>query len=67
MRYTRLKWITKAIEYPLLTKKELAFLFTTTEDYLAGKITTKTTEETLENLFAEVQWREDKDTTVCVP
>jgi len=67
MRFARLNWITKAIEYPLLSKKESTFLFTTVEEYSTGKLMTKTTEETLENLFAEVQWREDKDTAVCVP
>jgi len=61
MTYRRLKWITKAIEYDRLTNQESAFLFNFAENFISGKLTTKTDEKNLESLFAEVQWREIKD------
>lgn len=58
MKPARLKWICKAIEYDMLTSDESNFLFKFIEDFMQGKLTTKTAEEKLEELFAEVQWRE---------
>lgn len=58
MQHSRLKWITKAIEYDRLTSSESAFLFNFVEKFMEGKLTTKADEEKLESLFAEVQWRE---------
>ncbi len=58
MRLPRLKWICKAIEYDMLASSESNFLFKFIEDFMQGKLTTKTAEEKLEELFAEVQWRE---------
>ncbi len=58
MQHSRLKWITKAIEYDRLTNNESAFLYNFVEKFIEGKLTTKADEERLESLFAEVQWRE---------
>lgn len=58
MRLARLKWICKAIEYDMLTNSESSLLFKFIEDFTDGKLTTKTAEEELEKLFAEIQWRE---------
>ena len=58
MRLSRLKWICTAIEYDMLTSDESILLFKFIEDFTQGKLTTKTADEKLEKLFAEVQWRE---------
>ena len=58
MRYERLKWICRAIEYDMLTEKEMTFLSKTVEDFMTGKLMNKGTEDQLEVLFAEIQWRE---------
>lgn len=58
MRYERLKWICTAIEYDMLTGKEMTFLSKTVEDFMTGKLMNKGTEDQLEVLFAEIQWRE---------
>ena len=58
MRYERLKWICRAIEYDMLTEKEMTFLSKTVEDFMTGKLMNKGTEDQLEALFAEIQWRE---------
>lgn len=59
MRCERLRWIAKVIEYDRLTNREAAFLFKFIEGFVSGKLVSKTAEEYLEKLFAEVQWRED--------
>lgn len=58
MTRERLKWIGKAIEYELMTNKEFNFLFETVQTFADNYFINKTTEEDLEKLFAEVQWRE---------
>lgn len=57
MRYGRLQWICKVIEYERLTRLESNFLYDFVADFMTGKFT-ETSEEKLEALFAEVQWRE---------
>jgi len=64
MQHSRLKWITKAIEYDRLKNSESAFLFNFVERFMEGKLTTKTDEEYLEKLFTEVQWREIEKETI---
>lgn len=64
MQHSRLKWITKAIEYDRLTNSESVFLFSFVEKFMEGKLTMKTDEEKLESLFAEVQWREIEKETI---
>jgi hypothetical protein len=59
MSKDRLSWIIKAVEYRLLTKAELKHLYKFAADFIEEK-TTKTSEDVMESLFAEVQWREDK-------
>ena len=64
MRAQRLRWICKAIEYDMLTKGESIFLFNTIEDFTAGKLMSKSTEDKLESIFAEAQWREVETKTL---
>ena len=60
MRFARLNWITKAIEFEKLTKREFRLLQDFVQDFVTGK-NTATRGKEIEHLFKEVQWREDKE------
>lgn len=60
MTYARMQWITNAIEYRKLIDREYNKLLTFVTEFAKGKYT-KTSEDELEQIFAEVQWREDKE------
>lgn len=60
MRYDRLQWIASAIEYDRLTNQESNAFYNFVEKFMQDRAT-KGAEEELEHLFAEVQWREDKE------
>jgi hypothetical protein len=60
MRYARLQWIANAIEYDRLTTAEAKAFYNFVEKFMQDRAT-KGAEEKLEHLFAEVQWREDKE------
>jgi hypothetical protein len=55
-----MQWITNAIEYRKLIDREYNKLLTFVTEFAKGKYT-KTSEDELEQIFAEVQWREDKE------
>ena len=60
MTYARLRWICSAVEYDKLTKHEASALYDFVDKFTAGK-DSKSAEKALEVVFAEVQWREDKE------
>lgn len=60
MRYARLQWIASAIEYDRLTNFETNAFYDFVEKFMQDRAT-KSAEEELEHLFAEVQWRESKE------
>lgn len=60
MKYARLVWIAKAIEYERLMNFESNKLFDFIEEFMCGR-ETKAAEEELELLFAEVQFRVNKE------
>jgi hypothetical protein len=60
MRYKRLQWIAKAIEFRRLEPEQLRALLNYVEAFKVGK-DTKTAEKEVEQRFKDVQWEEDKE------
>ena len=58
MKPGRLKMIGKLIEYDRLTNYESQFIFKAVKDCIAGKPMLQGTEDKLEALWSESQWRE---------